>query len=64
MPKDEFDPASLPLTEPVPVAGRKYYGAGRDKSYQMARDGTMPAIKVGKNWRALPHKIVRQLKGS
>ena len=31
----------------VPDAGRVYLGVGRDASYQAARQGLIPVIKVG-----------------
>jgi hypothetical protein len=53
----------LVWTMDVPKAGRKYYDAGRDKSYAMAKSGEMPAVKFGRVWRALPFAIERKLKG-
>lgn len=48
-------------TMSVPAAGRKFYGAGRDKSYEMAKTGGMPVIKLGKTLRAVVPAIKRQL---
>jgi hypothetical protein len=51
-------------TMAIPKAGKKYYDAGRNKSYQMARDGIMPTIDVGRRGkRALVRAIERQLAG-
>ena len=36
-----------PKTMSVPEAGRVYLGVGRDASYQAARKGLIPVIKVG-----------------
>ena len=35
-------------TMSVPEAGRVYYEIGRDASYQAARSGQIPTIKIGK----------------
>jgi excisionase family DNA binding protein len=37
-----------PLTMTVPEAGKKYYGLSRDSSYEAARRGDIPTIRVGK----------------
>ena len=31
----------------VPEAGKRYFGAGRAKSYQMAADGYLPLVPTG-----------------
>jgi hypothetical protein len=41
----------------------KYYGLGRFASYQAARDGLIPYVKVGRLLKALPHKIEAKLAG-
>ena len=38
----------MPLTIPVPEAGRKYFGLSRNASYAAAARGDIPTIKVGK----------------
>src|SRR5262245_10050636 len=35
----------------VPEAGKKYYGLSRNASYEAAKAGHIPAIRVGKLWR-------------
>ncbi len=35
-------------TMSVPVAGKRYYGIGRNASYEAAARGEIPTIKVGK----------------
>ena len=39
---------TTPKTMSVPEAGRHYYGIGRDASYQAAKEGQIPVVKVGK----------------
>jgi len=36
-----------PLTEDVPVIGKRYFGLGRNASYAAAKRGEIPTIKVG-----------------
>jgi hypothetical protein len=40
-----------PKTISVPEAGRLYYGIGRDASYQAAKTGQIPVIRIGKLMR-------------
>ena len=40
-----------PKTMSVVEAGRIYFGIGRDASYQAARKGQIPVIRVGHFWR-------------
>lgn len=40
-----------PLTLDVPDAGWKYFGLGRSASYEAAKMGTIPTIRVGKRLR-------------
>jgi hypothetical protein len=37
-----------PKTISVPAAGRKYYGIGKNLSYDAARRGQIPTIRVGR----------------
>ena len=37
-----------PKTMSVPEAGRVYFGVGRDASYQAAKSGQIPVIRIGK----------------
>ena len=39
---------TTPKTMSVPEAGRHYYGIGRDASYQAAKTGQIPVVKIGK----------------
>jgi hypothetical protein len=40
--------ADTPLTIPVPVAGKKYFGLSRGASYAAAERGEIPTIKIGR----------------
>ncbi len=52
-----------PKTISVPEAGRLYYGIGRDASYQAAKTGQIPVIRIGKLLRvpivAMERKLER-----
>jgi hypothetical protein len=49
---------------PIPEAGRRYYGVGRNRAYQMALDGRMPTIDIGtRGKRALVRAIEKKLAG-
>lgn len=37
-----------PKTLTVPVAGRTYFGLGRNASYDAARRGDIPTIRIGR----------------
>ena len=39
---------TTPKTMSVPEAGRVYFGIGRDASYQAAKTGQIPVIRIGK----------------
>jgi hypothetical protein len=55
--------ASAAWTLSVPEAGRKYYGLGRNASYEAAAAGQIPTIKVNKLLRVPVHLIERMLGG-
>lgn len=55
---------SGPWTMSVPEAGKKYYGLGRNASYEAAQAGQIPTIKVNKLLRVPVHLIERMLGGS
>jgi hypothetical protein len=40
--------SSEPKTLSVPQAGREYFGLGRNASYEAARRGDLPTIKIGR----------------
>jgi len=43
-----------PLLMTVPEAGRKYFGLGKNASYDAARQGIIPTIKTGKKRQRVP----------
>jgi hypothetical protein len=47
----------------VPEAGRKYYGLGRNASYEAAASGHIPTIKVNGLLRVPVHMIELMLGG-
>ncbi len=48
--KSEGEVVDTVLSKSVPEAGREYLGLGRDASYQAARRGEIPAIRIGHRW--------------
>ena len=46
---------------PVPEAGKKYYGLGRNASYAAAKRGDIPTITIGRRIFAIVSAIERQL---
>jgi len=50
-----------PLTMSVPAAGKKYYGLSRNGSYDAAKRGDIPTIKVGRLLRAVVRAIEKKL---
>ena len=50
-----------PKTISVPEAGRVYLGLGRDSSYQAAKRGDIPVIKVGRLLRVPVIAMERKL---
>jgi hypothetical protein len=54
-----FDQARKTLT--VPEAGRVYYSLGRNASYEAARRGDIPTIKIGRLLRVPVVAMERKL---
>jgi hypothetical protein len=52
-----------PWTMPIPAAGRKYFNLGRNGSYDAARRGEIPTIKIGRLKRALVRPLEQKLAG-
>jgi hypothetical protein len=50
-----------PKTMPVPDAGRIYFGLGRNASYEAAKRGDIPTIKIGGRLRAVVSALERML---
>jgi hypothetical protein len=48
-------------TMSVPKAGKIFFGLGRDASYQAAKTGQIPAVRIGGKVRALVPAIERML---
>jgi hypothetical protein len=48
-------------TLPVPEAGRKYFGLGRNASYAAAKRGDIPTIQIGRLLRAPVVALERRL---
>jgi hypothetical protein len=56
---DECDPRLMP----VPKAGRRYFGLGKNASYEAARTGEVPTIKIGGRLFATAPLLERKLDG-
>lgn len=41
---------------------RMRLGVSKDTVYRLAREGTIPAFKVGRDWRFYPTQVVEALK--
>jgi hypothetical protein len=61
--KRERRRASTAWTMSVPEAGKKYYGLGRNASYEAAAAGQIPTIRINKLLRVPVHIIERMLGG-
>lgn len=48
-------------TMDVPEAGRLFYGLGKNASYEAARRGDIPTIKIGGRYRAVVSAIKQRL---
>ena len=55
---------SKPLTMDVPTAGKRYYGLGRQASYEAAKRGDIPTIRVGKLLRVPIAAMDRKLESA
>jgi len=51
----------LPKTLTVPEAGRVYFDLGRNASYEAARRGDIPTIKIGRLLRVPVAQMERKL---
>ena len=55
-------PKPLPATASIPQAGAIFFGAGREKSYRLARAGAIVTIETGSRSKvALLHATARKL---
>jgi hypothetical protein len=48
------------LTLSVPEAGRRYFGLGRAASYQAAKRGDIPTIRVGSRIKRVPIRAMER----
>jgi hypothetical protein len=53
-------PPEPPLTISVPEAGRRYYGLSKKGSYDAARRGELPTIRIGKLLR-VPVRLMERM---
>jgi hypothetical protein len=51
----------VPKTLTVPEAGRTYFGIGRNASYEAARRGDIPTIRIGRLLRVPVVALERKL---
>jgi hypothetical protein len=52
-----------PKTLTVPEAGRQYFDLGRNASYEAARRGDIPTIRIGRLLRVPVVALERKLEG-
>jgi helix-turn-helix protein len=52
---------ATPLTITVPQAGKRYFGLSRNGSYDAARRGDIPTIKIGRLLRVPVRALERML---
>jgi hypothetical protein len=50
-----------PLVEPVPALGKRLLGLGKDASYEAARTGLIPTIRIGRKLLGLPRVLEARL---
>jgi hypothetical protein len=54
-------PGETPFTESVPALGKRLLGLGREASYEAAKKGIIPTIKVGRKLRGLSRVMEERL---
>jgi hypothetical protein len=54
-------PTDPPFTESVPQLGKRLLGLGREASYEAAKTGIIPTIKVGRRLRGLSRVLEARL---
>ncbi len=52
---------NTPKTLSVPEAGRDYFGLSRNGSYEAARRGEIPVVRIGKKLRVPVCRLERML---
>jgi hypothetical protein len=55
------DEMQVPLTLSVPEAGERYFGLSRNASYDAAKRGDIPVVKVGRLLRVPVRAMERKL---
>jgi len=55
-------PSPLPATDTIPAAGALFFGAGKEKSYRLAKAGAIVTLDTGSRSKvALMHATARKL---
>jgi hypothetical protein len=57
----ETKPDERPLVEPVPVLGKRLLGLGKEASYEAARTGLIPTIRIGRKLLGLSRVMEERL---
>lgn len=55
------DPDNMPLTLPVPKAGKAAYGLSAPRSYAAAKDGTLETVTVAGKKHVPTLKLIKKL---
>jgi len=50
-----------PKTISVPEAGRRYFDLGKNASYDAARRGDIPTLRIGRKYRAIVAALDRMV---
>jgi hypothetical protein len=53
--------SEVPFTEDVPALGKRMLGLGRAASYEAAKRGIIPVLKVGRKLRGLSRVLEARL---
>ncbi len=64
MTKKAHEAQTTPKTISVPEAGRTYYGIGKNASYEAARRGDLPVIRIGRLLRVSVPAMEERLKNA
>jgi hypothetical protein len=60
---DHHDNEEHPYVTSVPNAGRTYFNLGRGASYEAARRGEIPTIRIGRKLLVPIQRLKRMLEG-
>ena len=61
---DNDTPKARGPTMPVPAAGKFYFGLGKNASYEAARRGDIPTVRIGRKLRAIVAALDRMVGGA